>query len=353
MNGESIGDRRAASCALVVFTLALATMVTVRPATAITIGMVTDAATNQVTVFNADTDTILGSVAVPGSLADCAISVDKRVGYVTVGDSQLFQIDLTQNPPVLRSGVNPIAISNDGTDVSLSPRGEYALVCSEADPPVSVVLTQKRIEIGTFALDSDCSSVDACPNARSNNSSVLVTAVDANYVRRLRLDTSGKLVDTGDVLGGGSPGNVTCSPLGTAGVALHQSPFEIQSFTIPGLAPVDTRTLTGGVRPISAVFNPSGTLVYVKGGAGGAGTVDVFAFDQTTGALGATPVFSIPIAATTTQPFGTDIIALNPAGTKLYVSEPGALNVYNAATGALITSITSADIVNPFGVCIR
>ncbi|MGH7898342.1 MAG: hypothetical protein ACREQQ_10335 [Candidatus Binatia bacterium] len=330
-----------------------------RAAGAATLGMVADNLSDMVTVFNADTDTILGSVPIPNpenTLGDCAIPVDRRVGYVTNFNFEVFQIDLTQSPPVLRSGVNPIAISNAGEDASLSPRGEYLLVCDgSGNEPVSVVLTQKRLEIGTFDLGSDCNSVDVCSNARSTNSSVIVTSSANLNTRRLRLDTSGKLVDTGDVLPGPEPQNANCAPQGTAGVVLHRDP-SFQSFIVQGLAPVDMRATTVG-RPISGAFNAAGTVLYVRNGPGdGPNAVDVFTFNPTTGALGATPSFSIPIAGTgdgNNTFFGMEQMALNPAGTKLYVSVPGAVEVYNATTAAFITSITDPNIVGPTGVCIR
>jgi uncharacterized protein (TIGR03437 family) len=80
--------------------------------------------------------------------------------------------------------------------------------------------------------------------------------------------------------------------------------------------------------------------------------VDVFSYTSATGALGASPLFTIPILDTPTF-YGMDQIALHPSGTKLYVSQPGAVKVYNASTGAPITTITSASIVAPSGVCMR
>jgi hypothetical protein len=136
---------------------------------------------------------------------------------------------------------------------------------------------------------------------------------------------------------------------------LNRSPFEIQSFTIPGLAPVDTRPTSVG-RPISGVFNPPGTLFYLRNGPAAPNAVDVFTFNPTTAALGAAPSFSIPLAGTgdgNNTFFGMEQMALNPAGTKLYVSVPGAVEIYNATTGAFITSITSPNIVGPTGVCVR
>ena len=59
---------------------------------------------------------------------------------------------------------------------------------------------------GTFFLGSDCDSVDVC-----RDGSVLVSST-AGVVRRLVLDASGNLSDTGESLAVDSPQNVTCAP---------------------------------------------------------------------------------------------------------------------------------------------
>ena len=54
------------------------------PAMAQTMGMVADEVTDKVIVFNADTDTVLGSVAFgPGASLDCSITPDQALGFVT------------------------------------------------------------------------------------------------------------------------------------------------------------------------------------------------------------------------------------------------------------------------------
>ncbi|MGH7898354.1 MAG: hypothetical protein ACREQQ_10405 [Candidatus Binatia bacterium] len=349
------------SLSAVGFTLVILFGLALRPAAAITIGMVADGSNGMVTVFNADTDTVLGSAGpLPnaGFIGDCVISTDKRTGYVTNFGGTVFLIDLTTTPPTLKSGVNPIAISNPGEDVTLTPRGEYLLTCDgSADAPVSVVLTQKRLEIGTFDLGSDCMAVDACANARSTNSSVLVGSELANNVRRLRIDASGQVVDTGDVLSNANTvnlNNVNCSPQGTTGVAVNFNPTQIQSFTIPGLAPVDNRTPTDG-NALSGAFNSAGTTFYVRSGSNqdGSGAVDAFTYNPTTAALGAAPFFTIPIIQASNSAFGVEQLAVHPTANKLYVPQPNALNVYNATTGAPLTPITNPNIVDPTGVCVR
>jgi hypothetical protein len=56
--------------------------------------------------------------------------------------------------------------------------------------------------------------------------------------------------------------------------------------------------------------------------------VDVFDFNSATGALGASPLLTFPIAETprsSFELFGIEQMALHPNGSKLFVSEPDAL----------------------------
>jgi hypothetical protein len=103
------------------------------------------------------------------------------------------------------------------------------------------------------------------------------------------------------------------------------------------------------------LITPAGDRVYVRS-AGGA--VDVFTYNSSTGALGASPLLTIPVApflnsdGNPVQNFGQELIALHPNGTKVYVSEPNAVRVYDANTGALLTSITDLTITKPTGLAV-
>ena len=73
-----------------------------------TIGMVADFS-GFVTVFNADTDTVIGSVELPGvfdfTTGDCSITSDQSLGFVTDMDNQVHVIDLSV--PALAAGHEP------------------------------------------------------------------------------------------------------------------------------------------------------------------------------------------------------------------------------------------------------
>ena len=312
------------------------------PAAPQTIGMVADNATESVTVFNADSDTVLGSVAIGSgpAIGDCSITQDQTLGFITDFAYGVWVIDLA-GLPVLAGGINPIPISNAGEDTSLSPNGQFLLVCDGANiEPVSVVDVASRTETSTFALAGECNAVEAC-----GDGSVLTATFSDSSVRRLILDGFGNLADSGDPpLSVADPINVLCAPGSASGAVLDYSSNEVRSFVLPPLAGIDTRVLPGP--GISGQIHPSGDRLYVLS----LGGIDAFSYDSTNGAIGGAPLFSIPISDNTPF-FGMDQMAVHPDGSKLYVSQPGAVEVYDAISGALLAAITDPGIVNPAGVC--
>jgi DNA-binding beta-propeller fold protein YncE len=320
--------------------------------------MVADRKTNTVTVFNADTDTLRGSVAIGGSApwaSDCAINQDRTLGFVTDYDGGVWVIDLTTSPPSLAAGTNPILVSNWCGDLSFSPDGQFLLMCDgAAKQPISVVDIATRTEISTFNLGTECNSLDVGPDG-----SVLVTSVWTGDLRRLTIDGWGILMDTGEWVDSGSggywdcPNNVICAPDGMSCIVIQRDPHEIRSYFVPGLTLLDSRTLPGDdIIGISGVFSPLGNLFYVRSNDwDGGGAVDVYGYDPATGQLSADPLLSIPIKSASTT-FGLEQMAMNPNGTKLYVSQPDALDVFDALTGIKLTSITDPNIIDPSGVCV-
>ncbi len=337
---------------LLAFLLVLGSLAT---ASALTIGMVADNTTQSVTVFDADTGTILGTVFFPiaGATGDCSVTADQTRGFVTRFNGEVWVIDLTTSPPSLAPGPNPIPISNLGEDTVITPDNKFLVTCDgSVSAAVSVIDIATQTEIGTFFLGHDCNSVDIC-----GDNSVIVTSSNTGNVRRLTISPTGVLADTGEVMpSGGEPNNAYCAPGSASGVVLTRSAHQIRSFTIPGLVPVDTRPLAGAFSGISGLFNAAGDRVYARSNTGSSsfspGFVEVFDYNAATGALGAAPILTIPIAGTPTF-FGMDQMALHPDGSKLYVSQPSAVNVYNAATGAPLPPITDPNIVGPTGVSLR
>ena len=358
--------------------LAVAVVGQTGQATAQTIGMVADAGTGEVTVFDADAKTVLGSVTVgsafPASLVgDCSITSDQTLGFVTNFNSEVKVIDLTTSTPSLHATIpasspGTIQISNFGEDTSITPDGKFLVTCDGglATDPVSVVAIATGTEVSTFPLGTDCMSVDVC-----SDGSVLVTSNSDGTVRRLTIGSTGNLTDTGESLFSGGtgfsdgPNDVFCAPDAKSGIVVRRmtqdtDPVEIKSFTIPfGPAAVDIEILTGAGPGTSGLINPAGNRVFART-AGKPfppfippvpGSIDAFTYDSNTALL--TPDFTINPVAVTINPFGIDQMALHPDGTIIYVPEPGKVSAFDASTGASLSAndITLAGLVVPTGIC--
>jgi WD40 repeat protein len=330
--------------AVMVATVAL--LATFTPAAAQTIGMVADNLTGSVTIFDADTDTVLGTVTLPNpgpTVGDCSLALDRGLGFVTDFDYHIWAIDIAGLS--LAAGINPIAISNMSEDTSLSPDGKFLVTCDGALPqPVSVVDVDTGAEIHTFSLGHECNSVEVC-----DDGSVLVTGLNSKTVRRLTLDATGTLSDTGESMTlWGQPNNVVCAPGSTSGVVMSRSYSVLNAFTLPGMVPADQLMATGRFG-VSMAMSPTGDVLYTRSNQ--RGWVNAFQYNPDTGTLGATPDLAIGIFETSPF-FGIDQMAIHPDGEKLYVSQPGILNVYDASTGILLDSITGPGIAAPTGVCL-
>jgi len=312
------------------------------------VGIVVDNTSQQAIVFDATTDTVVGTVALPSGFdtGDCSMTPDGTRGFVSDFTGRVWVIDLITAAPSLASGPNPITI-HPTLDTSISPDGKFLVACDgTGDVPVSVIDIATQTQISSFSLGSDCIAVEVL-----NDSSVLATSTNGT-IRRLTIDSAGHLTDTGEGLAsGGDPNNVFGAPSSTSGMVVHRSQGDIRSFTMPGLVLVDSRPLTGTFG-ISGLIHPAGDRVYVRsnGPQSYSGAIDVFAYNATTGQLSPAPLFSLPIATTFTFA-GMDQMAVTPDGAKLYVSQPNAVVVYDANTGHLLRSIAHAAIITPTGVC--
>ena len=325
--------------------LALIVSLSGTPLAAQTIGMVVGQS-GGITVFDASSDTVLGTTAIPGgTIGDCSITADQSKGFVTRFDSKLYVVDLTTpSAPVAAAGPNPIAIANNGEDTSITPDEQFVLVCDgSANQSVSVVDIATQTEVSTFSLGTNCNSVDVC-----SDGSVLVTSVGGlgNTVRRLTIDGAGNLTDTLESLSLPNPNNVFCSPDAASGVGITRGTNQIRSFLIPGLAPADTRTLTGGFG-ISGDISPANDRVFARTTSGA--KIDVYGYISASGALTPTPIYSVGTSNTPTF-YGMDQLAVHPDGSKFYVSKgSGAVDVYDSAFGNLLTTIVGP--ANATGVC--
>ncbi|MFC1921531.1 YncE family protein [Chloroflexota bacterium] len=303
------------------------------------IGMVADR-NGRVHIFNAVTNSVVGTIDLPNyySTGDVLISKTGKLGFVTTFASELWVIDLTTSTPTLASGTNPIPISNRGNDISITPDGKFLVVSGVLSGPLSIVDIASRTEVSTFGTGSP-SAVDVL-----NDGSVLVADYSAGEIRKLSINSDGTITDTGEILSVPYPMNAYGSPDAQAGfVVTYSYPSSIQSFILSGLAPVDSYDLNVGGR--SGAMHPSGDKVYVRT----LSHLYAFSFDSTTGSLGTSPLFDIPVGWSESY-LGMDQMAITPDGTQIYVPETDVINIYDAESGVLLATLSDPVFFSLTGI---
>lgn len=200
----------------------------------------------------------------------------------------------TQEAPVV------VPISNDADSFVLSPDGRYAVVVgtdvSEPEStatPVSLVDISLGSEVSKLVIPGRAGSyayVAVCDDA------VTVLALIGPAVHRLMITADGQLMDTGDAFslpaGASNFLRVVAVPGSKVGVTLSQFPPKLCTFSIPGMLPLDSVSVSGGSGDGLAVA-PDGTKVYSRGGYP-VGEIDCFTLDPVTGLLGDTSFLTVP-----------------------------------------------------------
>ncbi len=311
------------------------------------IGMVGDGSTRSIVVFDANTDTVLGSVPLGTGATicygDCVITSDLSLAYVVTVGAVIWVVDLTTSPPSLASGTNPISIPNFGLDIVLTPDERFLIVCGGNNPhPVAVVDVATRTVVDTFSTGNDCIAVDAGPDG-----TVLVASDTLNRIKRLEIDATGNLTDTGESLVETNPLNLYELPGETVGLVVVWNTGQVRSFTIPGLALIDTLSTVGADFGVCALADPSRNRIYVRKDL----TLQAFPFDSATGDFGTIPDWNVTPGAVVVC-YGVEQLALHPDGSKLYTTAPGGLQIRDPASGVLLGTLTHPDIVAPSGLCI-
>lgn len=295
-------------------------------------GLVSDAGSNLVHVFDADLDLITTQIpAGPGyAVGDCAIATNTRVAYATSSGNEVSFIQLAdgQNLPV-PSGIQ-VPISNLGLDLALSPDDSFLVLSGggSLQQPLSVVDTQLAREVSTTGLFADHTSIEFC-----DNGTLLITTTSGKYYAQgtdnalydAGIDDSGAISLRGSRLSSGQqPNNAACAPGSLSGVLLDRSGV-VTSFTLPGLQEVE-KFDTGDGASVSAVFSADGKQLFVRS----VNYIQSFDFNPVTGAMQL--VWKQP-APRSSRFYGVEQIALHPDGTKLYVDGGKAVLILDSRTG--------------------
>lgn len=324
------------------------------------IGACIDDDVNILWVFDPNSGAILGNVALPvpgqgnGSvdvdrLFDVAIQANQKLAFVSDINidnktGSVWVIDLTTMS--MAAGINQIPISTIPFDLEITPDQKFLLVGGDdlwnTNQLLCIIDISTRAQIGTLDLGPTGSVV---VDTDTTNSVLIAASVSStSTLVRYTINSTGALSATGESLSDPDMGNVTVAPVGMAGVRVGVvgSTAAVRSFSIPGLAAVDTRTFTGE-SCVGAAFNAAGTRLYVA-----TNTADVlcYNFNPVTGQIGATPLFNVDTGVDI--PFallGPDRIAVSPDGTRFFLTRFAlftgfTVGMFDATTGAFISNIT-------------
>ena len=229
--------------------------------------------------------------------------------------------------------------------MSLSPDGRLLIStgAGNAYEPLSIIDTKTRVELAASAPFLDHTSAEFC-----DDGTLLVTTTYGNsfaqpfdnamYDASVALD--GVLQLGGNRLSSGAqPNNGSCAPGSKTGVLLDRN-AGLTSFTLPGLHKVDYVKLHGR-SAISAVFNESGTRLYVRT----SDAVEAFDFNPSTGMMRSDWVQYVSFSS---EYFGIDQIAIDMDSGKLYVDGGQSLLILDPESGDQTGSVHAGDAT---GVC--
>jgi hypothetical protein len=344
-------------------------------------------------VIDPNTMQITASVPLPlapfAQVFDAAIAPDLDEAYVSdfLGHA-IWVIDLTQNPPALASGINPIVVSaNSVQDIALTPDGRFLITATGNElataggtgGSMTVVDLTTRTQVEVVDFSPHCPiAVDAGPDG-SVVVSVLKVAQPSFHdtdVRRFTIDGNGQLTDTTESIGIAAVPGVQNLLIPTyphlparANAILSRSTVHVSrpaggtfgSLQTQGLSVVESLPL-GNPSGIDACFDAVHNVLYVRSNelgissAAGVGNsrIDGYQFLPFLGTFGPA-VMSVSLERRAGTAFGVEQTAVDPLTRRLFVSglANGEVRVFDSITGVQLTTITHPDLLWGVGISMR
>jgi 6-phosphogluconolactonase (cycloisomerase 2 family) len=232
----------------------------------------------------------------PGSCAPFSVAVHPSGKFVYAANEggfaptsvSMYIINATTGALTL---IGTTAVGGRATSVAVDPKGMFAYVTTESDPPgsggnVSIYTinasTGALTPIGTIAAGTDPVSVAVDPAGKFT----YVTNATSNNVSMYTINAAtGGLTSVGTAAAGTNPASVAVSPTGKFAYATNSGSNDVSMYTINGTTGVLTPagTIAAGSAPTSIAIHPSGGFAYVTNS--GSNNVSVYSIDAGTGAL--------------------------------------------------------------------
>jgi DNA-binding beta-propeller fold protein YncE len=152
-----------------------------------------------------------------GLVANSVANVQDGSAWKTVPDDKLFVIDLTANPPKL---IDTVTVGKQPSGLSISTKGDLALIANRAGKSVSVVSIQGNTvkAVGEVPLEQEAAAVVITPDGKR----AFVAMNLVNKVGVLSIDGTKVTYDkTLDIPSAFNPYNIDITPDGKFAVSSH------------------------------------------------------------------------------------------------------------------------------------
>src|SRR5271165_4377070 len=219
---------------------------------------------NTISVIDAATDTVVGSVTLGSQSAGIALTPDGKYAYVT--NTSVLQGFTGNTVSVINTATNtvlgaPITVGSGALGIAITPDGKYAYVANNQDDTVSVINTATNTVIGLpIAVGNSPVGVAVTPNGNY----VFVTNNSDNTVSVISTATHSVV---GPPIGvGNQPAGVVITPDGRFAYVANNGSGNMPSNTV-SVIDIATDTVVGlvtvGNKPLGIDITPDGKYVYV------------------------------------------------------------------------------------------
>jgi YVTN family beta-propeller protein len=275
---------------------------------------ITNASSNNVSVINTATNSVMATVAVGSYPYGVSVSPDGTKVYVANYGSNSVSVINTATNTVMAT----VAVGSYPYGVSVSPDGTKVYVANWGSNSVSVINTATNTVMATVAVGSYPYGVSVSPDGTN----VYAANVGSNSVSVINTATNTVMAT---VAVGTYPTGVSVSPDGTKVYVTNggwNSVSVINTATNTVMA-----TVVVGSSPYGVSVSPDGTKVYVAK----YGSNSVSVINTATNTVMAT-------VAVGSGPFG---LSVSPDGTKVYVANHGSnsVSVINTATNTVMATV--------------
>jgi YVTN family beta-propeller protein len=298
-------------------------------------------ASNDVSVIDTSTDTVVATVPVgnrPSTVAVHPAGTRAYIGRLTdVGQlTGISVIDATSNFVIatMPGGIEP-------SGIAVNPQGSRLYATDSFANQVRVIDTKTNVLISTIPVDAPTGVAVSPDGGRvyvASNALAPVTLSGSLWVINAATNTIGAIVDLGFNTGG-------------YGVAVHPDGTHVYVARDDNLSVVDTstnmvtaRVKLGLYQSTGVAVNPSGTRVYVAGVVTYTGGGQVSVVDTTTNSV----VAKVPVGNS------AEGAAVHPDGTRLYVANrfPGTVTVISTSNNSILATVAVGREPIAFGAFI-